>query len=291
MVFVHGYNVTFANAAKRTAQISYDLNFEGAPILFSWPSVGSAFSYIRDEAVVRLSGRHLLGLLDDVLARSGAKKVNIVAHSMGNRALLDALSLMAARREGAGETGPVFGQIIFAAPDEDAAMFTDVIAEIRPLAERLTLYGSDQDLALNASRAIHGDLPRAGQAGPGIVVSKDIDSIDMTALGNDMLAHSYFANTSSALTDMLWLFWRDTPPGGRCGLDPRDGPAGRSWLYDPAKCDGAAMLSALTLLKEQGAAALDKLRDILARPGASAEIATAELQRISAALKRLTTVR
>jgi esterase/lipase superfamily enzyme len=287
LVFVHGYNVTFANAAKRAAQITYDLNFDGAPILFSWPSVGSAFSYIRDEAVVRLSGRHLLHLLEDVLARSGAKKVNIVAHSMGNRALIDALSIMAARRQGAGQTGPIFGQIIFAAPDEDAAMFADVMSTLRPLAERLTLYGSDQDLALDASRSIHGDLPRAGQAGPGIVVTKDLDSIDMSALGNDILAHGYFANTSSALTDMLWLFWRDTPPGARCGLDARDGPAGRSWIYQPAKCDGAAMLSALTLLKQHGRAALTRLQELLTGSGSPPDVAAAEYREISDALSKL----
>jgi hypothetical protein len=32
-VFVHGYNVTFAEAVRRTAQIAHDLAFEGAPIL------------------------------------------------------------------------------------------------------------------------------------------------------------------------------------------------------------------------------------------------------------------
>jgi hypothetical protein len=32
-VFVHGYNVTFEDAARRTAQITYDLGFDGAPTL------------------------------------------------------------------------------------------------------------------------------------------------------------------------------------------------------------------------------------------------------------------
>ncbi len=263
-VFVHGFNNTFAAGAKRAAQIAYDINFDGVPILFSWPSDGSAFSYIRDEAVIRLSGRHLLRFLDDLVARSGAASINLIAHSMGNRALLDALELMAARREGAGETGPVFDQIIFAAPDEDAALFAEMLTAIRPLAKRLTLYGSDQDLALNVSRKVHGDLQRAGQAGDGIVVSKALDSIDMTVLGDDMLAHSYFASTSSALTDMLWLFWRDSDPPGRCGMDPRDGPAGRFWRFDPGRCNGPAMLAALTLLKAEGKAALDRLNAIIA---------------------------
>ena len=33
-IFVHGYNVAFADAARRTAQLSYDLRFDGAPVYF-----------------------------------------------------------------------------------------------------------------------------------------------------------------------------------------------------------------------------------------------------------------
>jgi esterase/lipase superfamily enzyme len=38
LVFVHGYNTSFDNALYRTAQIAYDLDFDGAPFLYSWPS-------------------------------------------------------------------------------------------------------------------------------------------------------------------------------------------------------------------------------------------------------------
>jgi esterase/lipase superfamily enzyme len=33
-VFVHGYNVSFEDAARRTGQLAYDLQFDGAPILY-----------------------------------------------------------------------------------------------------------------------------------------------------------------------------------------------------------------------------------------------------------------
>lgn len=264
-VFVHGFNVTFTEAAKRTAQIAYDLNFAGAPILYSWPSRGSAFAYVSDEAVVRLSGRRLLGFLRDVAARSGARRINLIAHSMGNRAMIDALELLAAYRAGAGDSDPLFEQAIFAAPDEDAGLFAEMMETIRPVARRLTLYGSENDVALSASRRLHGDQARAGQGGDAILVSGALDTIDMSVLGDDMLGHGYFSSSASALTDMLWLFWHDAPPDDRCGMDARTGDRGRFWLFDPARCDGPVMLSALTLLKAQGAAALDKLDAILAR--------------------------
>ena len=43
-VFVHGYTVTFEDAARRTAQITYDLGFDGAPTFYSWPDLTPDFS-------------------------------------------------------------------------------------------------------------------------------------------------------------------------------------------------------------------------------------------------------
>lgn len=48
-IFVHGYNVSFEDAARRTAQIAYDLGFDGAPMFYSWPSAGKALGYPSDE--------------------------------------------------------------------------------------------------------------------------------------------------------------------------------------------------------------------------------------------------
>ena len=45
LVFVHGYNVTFEDAARRTAQIAYDIHFAGVPMFFSWPSLGETLAY------------------------------------------------------------------------------------------------------------------------------------------------------------------------------------------------------------------------------------------------------
>lgn len=47
-VFVHGYNNSFARAAARTAQIAYDMDYDGVPMLFSWSSAGEALRYPRD---------------------------------------------------------------------------------------------------------------------------------------------------------------------------------------------------------------------------------------------------
>lgn len=251
-VFVHGYNTSFASAAKRTAQIAYDLNFEGIPFVYSWPSLGNPFGYTADEAVVRLGGRRLMKLLEKLSSEAGIRRIHLIAHSMGNRALADALELLAMRQSGLPPGPPLFDQVLFAAPDIDRDLFADMSERFHSMARRMTLYASQRDSALETSRSIHGEQSRAGEAGDHVFVSKSVDTIDMSELGDGMLGHSYFADDTSALSDILWLFWRDDSPSKRCGMAQTNNNLGVFWRYDVLRCDGDVALSALTLLREHG---------------------------------------
>lgn len=258
IVFVHGYNVSFGGAAKRAAQLAYDTGFPGVPILYSWPSRGSTAGYIADTAVVRLSGRRLAGFLEDIVQELGATTIHLVAHSMGNRAMTDALELFALKH--GAEQGPPFGQIIFAAPDLDAGLFGAMMPTIRPLAQRITLYGSENDWALVASRKLHGDAPRAGEGGADSLALAEVDTIDMSDLGEDMLAHSYIANDSSVLLDLVTLFWRNVPPDLRCGLIPsRQTGEITVWKYQKGLCRDDVLIGLLSTLKHSGATSADQV--------------------------------
>ena len=94
LVFIHGYNVSFEDAARRTGQIAFDLNFIGAPIFYSWPSNNRATAYLKDETNITWSTPHFLKFLETLAERSGAKRIHIIAHSMGNRAVCDALKAL-----------------------------------------------------------------------------------------------------------------------------------------------------------------------------------------------------
>jgi len=173
-VFVHGYDVTFADAAMRTAQLAYDLGFEGAPILYSWPSKGQVQDYPADEASIEWAAPHLKNFLEKIAANSNATTVHLIAHSMGNRALTKALSSIAEERP---EFPHIFKQVFLAAPDIDAGVFKQLAESFPKAASQVTLYASSNDKALLASKKFH-DFPRAGDTATFVTVVPRVDTID-----------------------------------------------------------------------------------------------------------------
>src|SRR5581483_4228092 len=95
LVFIHGYNVTFNDAVRRTAQIAYDLAFDVTPILYSWPSQGKLHGYPADENTIEWTVPQLTVFLTELAQAAGATTIHLVAHSMGNRALVKALERLA----------------------------------------------------------------------------------------------------------------------------------------------------------------------------------------------------
>lgn len=262
-VYIHGFNHSFEYAAQRAAQITFDMGNSAVPVMFSWPSRNKTAAYFSDAAVVRLSGRRLAVFLEDLVARSGAETIHILAHSMGSRALTDALEIMALRRNTTASDAPVFGQVMFAAPDVDTELFATMANVFQPLARRLTLYASSTDWALVSSQKLHGDTPRAGLGGALLLASQGIDSIDMTSMGDDMLAHNYFSNDSSALADMATLFWHDAAPGQRCGLHPRIAGQDASWDYREGQCPSNDMIGVISNLDQKNVHQAEEARRLV----------------------------
>jgi esterase/lipase superfamily enzyme len=259
-IFVHGFNNTFEDAARRAAQMAYDLDFDGTPILYSWPSQGSATAYAVDEAAVGISGRKMADFLDTVVAQSGAERVHVLAHSMGNRALLEALQTYLGKRA-PDQRRHIFGQIVFTAPDVDRDYFVDAVDALRGAAERVTLYASGNDYALRSSQFLHG-APRAGTAGDVIVRLAGLDTIDMSAVPADALGHSYFAANSGAIYDIFRILWRGDPPPQRCGMSDRKGGGSLTvWWFNADACKGDDLLEAGVMLKRFGELARTRVLD------------------------------
>lgn len=227
-LFIHGYNVSFEDAARRTAQMSYDLAFDGAPVFYSWPSKNLTTSYIMDEQSIEWSQTNIKIFLEEFLTQSTAKNIYLIAHSMGSRGLTRAISSLLQERP---ELRERLKEIILAAPDIDAEVFKrDIAPKLSEKGQHVTLYASSQDVALAASKEIHG-YPRAGDSTQGVVVVKGVETIDASNVDTSFLGHSYFVETTSILSDMFSLMKHNKRAGERFGLRGIDTKEGRYWEF------------------------------------------------------------
>lgn len=227
LVFIHGFNTTFEESAIRAAQIGYDLKISGAMAFYSWPSAGSLLSYTEDESTIEASEPYIVQFLKDFSHLVGAGRLHIIVHSMGNRGFLRALQRIA--REAADNEGVRFGQVILAAPDLDVDVFIENSDLYREYGERTTLYVSPRDLAVRASRWIHG-YSRVGFTPP-ITIAEGIDTIEVPKFNVMDLGHGYFAEAEGLLADMFHLIRHGTIPEHRQRLDVMESPEGlRYWV-------------------------------------------------------------
>jgi esterase/lipase superfamily enzyme len=234
LLFIHGFNTTFEAALFRTAQIAYDLKFDGAPFVYSWPSKGQIgfqdYSYDRESA--GQAEPYLRELVEFVTRETGAKTLSIIAHSMGNQVLLPVLREL----KRTAPAGVTIAQIILAAPDVDRDTFEFLAKEISGVGQGITMLAASNDRALTASRRFWGGVPRAGDVpDDGPVVVPGIDTIDVTAISTEMLSlnHSGYAQKQQLLDDIRRLLKTGTrPPDKRMdNVLKITTPKGDFWRY------------------------------------------------------------
>ena len=230
LVFIHGFNVSFEEAVRRTAQIAHDIPFPGTPVSYSWPSTASIgpVGYRTDEGNVKWTEPNLRAFLTRIKASvADDVRVHLLAHSMGNRALSEVLRSMS----GDADAAP-FSQVILAAPDIDRQTFEEQIAPaVVRMASRTTLYASSTDRALKLSAEI-SSYPRAGQSDPPLVFVHGLDTIDATGIDTGLLGHSYIGSKPIVLTDLFNLLRFGMTPADR-KLRPVAPPDVRYWQFAP----------------------------------------------------------
>ena len=225
LIFIHGYSNSFENAARRAAQVAYDLDFKGVPMMFSWPSAEKTAGYTIDENNARWSQQYFAEFLDLVRTKLGLSRVHVIAHSMGNRLLAETLPTYATE-------GADLNQVMFAAPDIDADTFRQLAAAFHGKASRFTLYASSNDVALKASKLVHGES-RAGDAGDDVVLVDGIDTVDASLVETALLGHSYFGDERTLLSDLFVLVRSGAGPDDRPSLEARERNGVGYWGFRP----------------------------------------------------------
>lgn len=228
-IFIHGYWVTFKDAARRTAQLCYDLKFNGAPIFFSWPSQGTPSGYIKDESNIKWATRHIKDFISDVADHTDAENIYLIAHSMGNRAMTEAFADLILKRP---DLRKRFREVILAAPDIDAEVFKEDIApRIMGYPSKITLYVSSKDMALTISRRWHGYQRLGENFDDEIVKMPEIETVDVTNVDTGLLGHSYYGDNTSMLSDLYHLITEGLRPPQRFELEEVKLPLGKYWKF------------------------------------------------------------
>lgn len=197
LVFVHGYNTRFEEAVYRFAQIAHDSKAPAVPVLFTWPSRGKLLAYTYDRESTNYSRNALESVLQFLVRDPAVGEVSILAHSMGNWVTFEALRQMGIRNGG---IPAKIQNVMLAAPDVDADVFRAQISDFGRTRPKLTLFVSQDDVALSVSRRLWGDAPRLGAIDPQsepykTTLARDgVTVIDLTQLrANNGLKHDKFA--------------------------------------------------------------------------------------------------
>jgi esterase/lipase superfamily enzyme len=218
LVFVHGYRMTFESAARRTAQLAYDLDFPGVPAFYSWPTRPSKLGYWQDAKSVQETVPCLRAFLEDIVARGGAEKVFIIAHSMGSRAVSAALAQSFAGR--GSNLARSCRAVLLAAPDIGVEEFrTQIAPAMLDHGARVAVYASASDKALHASEIVNG-APRLGDSRRGLLVLDAMETVDATKVNTSFLGHSAYGDNRVVIADMHEFLVKGWPAGRRYQLQP-----------------------------------------------------------------------
>ena len=216
MLFVHGYSASFRDAARRTAQMAYDMNYKGPAMFFSCPAGSETegfnrWNYTNDLRRADESCEDFITVVEAVAARSGATGVHLVVHSMGNHLVTESLKTMADRRRSVPSAEVVFDAVAMAAPDIDAQEFVNRTADrIRPFGRRFAVYASRHDKALSFSAQLNGWHPLGlmSESSAQLAAKEQFDLIDVSDISGGWFAsgHVYYGDMPEVIRDLHGVF-------------------------------------------------------------------------------------
>jgi esterase/lipase superfamily enzyme len=224
LVYVHGFNVSFEEAARRAAQIGSDLGVDGITAFYSWASAGTVRGYLQDEESVRLAVDPFLEFLSALQEVHGLERIDILAHSMGNRLLAAAIERLAAAKR-----STAIGHIVLASPDITRTEFNNLFSFYTSVATaRTTLYSCSQDKALAVSTKLHSYL-RLG-AEPPVFSRMGLDTVSASRVPLDLWGHGFVASAKEVIGDLKQLLWLGSPPARRNLIAVPDPETAEFWI-------------------------------------------------------------
>jgi len=236
LVYIHGFNETFATAAFTAAELCHFLGREPVCAFFTWPasSTGNFLtSYTTTTESADYAVEHLKKSLRTLATTPGVEGMHILAHSRGTAVTLSAVRELAVEAIAAGQEPEQLYKIknlVLLSPDIDIDVAGQRITSFlsdpdlvtvwpearlpRILKGRMTIYSSPEDRALLISKILFRSRERVGQLRPEDVpdriqrhfeITGRTDLIAYEGKRTDLFGHSYFTTNAEVSSDLIQL--------------------------------------------------------------------------------------
>ncbi|MDJ0939019.1 MAG: alpha/beta hydrolase [Woeseiaceae bacterium] len=232
LIYVHGAKVNFYNASAFAAQLDHFMGRDMTSIAFSWPTRQNIVAYASGADVERAyrTAPALASLLDELAARSVARRIHIVCWSAGGRVVTSALKHLHDQHAAGGSSLRErfrIGTVYFAAADVPDVEFINAVPAIDELAARIIVTESSKDDALNIAQTIMGGGARIGQREHDLTAEQlavigradRLEVVDMSHdwedRGFDIVGHRYWFDHPWASTDVVLSIRSDFSPEER----------------------------------------------------------------------------
>jgi esterase/lipase superfamily enzyme len=248
LIFVHGFNNTYADAVFRFAQIVHDSGTDATPVLFTWPSRARVFDYLYDKESANYSRRALEDLILQAAGSPDVDDVTVLAHSMGSWLAAEALRGVAVREK---SIPAKIRNVIFASPDIDVDVFRRQFVEMGQKRPHFTILTSTRDKALEASRWLSGGVDRVGGADlrpyAAVLDELGVSVIDTSAIASkDPLGHNTFADSPGIVRLLGQRLAGQSLAGSEAGLADQIEGAAANFAGSAARVVVAAPVSIIS---------------------------------------------
>jgi esterase/lipase superfamily enzyme len=262
LLYVHGFNETFASAAYTTAELCHFLGREDVCAFFTWPASASGnplTSYTATTESAAFALNHLKKTLRMIGEMHGVEAVHVLAHSRGGGLTMDALSALGNEYQLRGKaffSALPLRNVVLLSPDLDSDVAAQRIgvglsdpdlvpnwAVHRGTAAdsgfRLTTYASPKDRALLLSRILFRSDRRVGRAGADDMSEEmqdyfakwgRFDLIVYEGKRTDAFGHAFFTSNPLVSSDLIQMLRFGKRPGDAERPLRQVGPV--TWVVD-----------------------------------------------------------
>ncbi|MEM7711510.1 MAG: alpha/beta hydrolase, partial [Pseudomonadota bacterium] len=168
VIYVHGTRADFENPVLAAAELQHFSGYRNVFLAYAWPANTGFLTYFQDTEDSENAAFQFRRFIRFLAAETTARRIHVIAHSAGTRMVSEALGQFGLEYATASPARIrdelALGQVILIGSDADPSRVgSQLIEGANRIVERLMIYASGRDRALNVSTLLFGERNRLGQ--------------------------------------------------------------------------------------------------------------------------------